>query len=311
MKLYRNLPIKNTFRNAVLTLGTFDGVHVGHRKIIERMKEIARNVGGETVLLSFYPHPRHVLHTHQSTLKIISTIDEKIQLLQETGLDNLVVIPFNPAFAATEPEYFVRDFLSEKFNLNTLVIGYDHRFGKDRKGDFVLLSQLKDKYGFRLEQIDAQEADEITVSSTFIRKALIEGDLKTANDLLGRPYLLKGKVVEGLKIGRTIGFPTANIEVADANKLIPANGVYAVSVVIKGKKYFGMSNIGSNPTILEKGFSIEVNIFNFVDSIYGEEIEVNFIKRFRNEEKFTNLEELKAQLANDKIEAEKILAKVR
>lgn len=311
MKLYRNLPIKNTFRNAVLTLGTFDGVHVGHRKIIERMKEIARNVGGETVLLSFYPHPRHVLHTHQSTLKILSTIDEKIQLLQETGLDNLVVIPFNPAFAATEPEYFVRDFLSEKFNLNTLVIGYDHRFGKDRKGDFVLLSQLKDKYGFRLEQIDAQEADEITVSSTFIRKALIEGDLKTANDLLGRPYLLKGKVVEGLKIGRTIGFPTANIEVADANKLIPANGVYVVSVVIKGKKYFGMSNIGSNPTILEKGFSIEVNIFNFVDSIYGEEIEVNFIKRFRNEEKFTNLEELKAQLANDKIEAEKILAKVR
>ncbi|MCO6494466.1 MAG: bifunctional riboflavin kinase/FAD synthetase [Bacteroidetes bacterium] len=307
MKLYNSLPEKNTFKNAVLTQGTFDGVHLGHRKIIERMKEIASKVGGETVLLTFYPHPRHVLHSHHKELKILSTLEEKILLLEKSGLDNLVVIPFNPEFAATEPEDFVRNILCERFNLNTLVVGYDHRFGKDRKGNFDLLNLLKDKYHFNLLQIGVQEADEIAVSSTFIRKSLLSGDLQTAIDLLGRAYLVKARVVEGRKIGRILGFPTANLEVLDSHKLVPAHGVYAVTVFYEDKTYLGMSSIGTNPTISGKGFSIEVNIFNFAKSIYGEEICVNFVKKIRNELKFNSLDELKAQLVNDKIDAEKIL----
>ncbi|MBX2984857.1 MAG: bifunctional riboflavin kinase/FAD synthetase [Bacteroidia bacterium] len=309
MKLFTSLPFKDTFKNAVLTQGTFDGVHLGHRKIIERMKEIASKVGGETVLLTFYPHPRHVLNTHPSELKLLSTMEEKIVLLEEAGLDNLVMIPFNPEFASIEPEDFVRDILFERFNVNTFVVGYDHRFGKHRRGDYSLLNSLKEKYQFDLVQIGAQEADEMTVSSTNIRKALLNGDLKTANDLLGRPYIMIAEVVDGLKLGRTLSFPTANLQIKDMHKLIPAHGVYAVSIVIHGKKYFGMSSIGANPTIVEKGFSIEVNIFNFANSIYGEEIQVNFVHLLREERKFDSLDELKAQLINDKIEAENILYK--
>lgn len=307
MKLYNSLPDSSTFKNAVLTQGTFDGVHVGHKKIIDKLKSIAKEVKGETVLLTFYPHPRHVLNTHSNELKLLSTIEEKIQLLEEAGLDNLVVIPFNPEFAALEPEEFVKNILLEKFDLHTLVVGYDHRFGKNRKGDYELLRKLQKEMGFELHQIGVHEIEEITISSTFIRKSIMNGDIETANKLLGRPYLMRATVVEGQKIGRTIGFPTANLMIEDAYKQIPASGVYAVNIKLDNNVHGGMLNIGTNPTVLSKGFSIEVNIFNFASDIYGKPLEISFIARLRDEIRFNNLVELRIQLTKDKINAEEKL----
>lgn len=307
MRIFTQLPAANTFKNAIVTQGTFDGVHAGHRKIIEQLKKIATQVNGETVLLTFYPHPRHVLHTHADELKLLSTLNEKIILLEEAGLDNLVVIPFDQAFANTEPEDFVKNVLCNKFNLHTLVVGYDHRFGKNRKGSFELLQLLQPIYQYQLVQIDAQETEAITVSSTYIRKALLSGELLLANKLLTRPYLFEAIVIQGAKIGRTIGFPTANLLPNEPNKLIPAIGTYAVKVLLNNQEYLGMLNIGNNPTILSKGFSIEVNIFNFADELYGQKIMVSFVAKLRNEQKFNSIDELKQQLTKDKLHAIEIL----
>jgi riboflavin kinase/FMN adenylyltransferase len=307
MRIFTQLPAANTFKNAIVTQGTFDGVHAGHRKIIEQLKKIAAQVNGETVLLTFYPHPRHVLQTHADELKLLSTLNEKIVLLEEAGLDNLVVIPFDQAFANTEPEDFVKNVLCNKFNLHTLVVGYDHRFGKNRKGSFELLQLLQPIYQYQLVQIDAQETEAITVSSTYIRKALLSGELLLANKLLTRPYLFEATVIQGAKIGRTLGFPTANLLPIEPNKLIPAIGTYAVKVLLNNQEYLGMLNIGNNPTILSKGFSIEVNIFNFADELYGQKIMVSFVAKLRNEQKFNSIDELKQQLTKDKLHAIEIL----
>lgn len=307
MRIFTQLPAANTFKNAIVTQGTFDGVHAGHRKIIEQLKKIAAQVNGETVLLTFYPHPRHVLNTHADELKLLSTLNEKIILLEEAGLDNLIVIPFDQAFANTEPEDFVKNVLCNQFNLHTLVVGYDHRFGKNRKGNFELLHLLQPVYRYELVQIDAQETEAITVSSTYIRKALQAGSLSMANKLLTRPYLFEATVIQGAKIGRTIGFPTANLLPLEPNKLIPAIGTYAVKVQLNNQEYLGMLNVGNNPTILSKGFSIEVNIFNFADELYGQKIMVSFVAKLRNEQKFNSLDELKQQLSKDKLHAIEIL----
>lgn len=307
MRIFTQLPAANTFKNAIVTQGTFDGVHAGHRKIIEQLKKIAAQVNGETVLLTFYPHPRHVLNTHADELKLLSTLNEKIILLEEAGLDNLIVIPFDQAFANTEPEDFVKKVLCNQFNLHTLVVGYDHRFGKNRKGNFELLHLLQPVYRYELVQIDAQETEAITVSSTYIRKALQAGSLSMANKLLTRPYLFEATVIQGAKIGRTIGFPTANLLPLEPNKLIPAIGTYAVKVQLNNQEYLGMLNVGNNPTILSKGFSIEVNIFNFADELYGQKIMVSFVAKLRNEQKFNSLDELKQQLSKDKLHAIEIL----
>jgi riboflavin kinase/FMN adenylyltransferase len=248
-----------------------------------------------------------VLQTHADELKLLSTLNEKIVLLEEAGLDNLVVIPFDQAFANTEPEDFVKNVLCNKFNLHTLVVGYDHRFGKNRKGSFELLQLLQPIYQYQLVQIDAQETEAITVSSTYIRKALLSGELLLANKLLTRPYLFEATVIQGAKIGRTIGFPTANLLPIEPNKLIPAIGTYAVKVLLNNQEYLGMLNIGNNPTILSKGFSIEVNIFNFADELYGQKIMVSFVAKLRNEQKFNSIDELKQQLTKDKLHAIEIL----
>jgi riboflavin kinase / FMN adenylyltransferase len=303
MKIFRDINHLPENRNWVLTQGTFDGVHSGHRKILNKMSNIAKSIDGETALLTFYPHPRHVLHTHKDNLLLLSTIEERIQLLKEAGLQNLIIIPFDEKFSQIEPEDFVKNILIEKFKINTLVIGYDHRFGKNRKGDFDLLLRMSEELKFHLEQITEFEIEEMKVSSTSIRKSLLTGDLEIANKLLGKPYLMKGKVIEGDKIGRTIGYPTANLELGDSNKLIPMYGVYAVKVKVDGIVYDGMLNVGNNPTIPEKKFSIEANIFDFCNVIYGKIIELYFIKRLRNEVKFNNLNELKQVLDTDKINA--------
>lgn len=303
MKIFRDINHLPENRNWVLTQGTFDGVHSGHRKILNKMSNIAKSIDGETALLTFYPHPRHVLHTHKNNLFLLSTIEERIQLLEEAGLQNLIIIPFDEKFAQIEPEEFVKNILIEKFKINTLVIGYDHRFGKNRKGDFDLLLRMSKELGFNLEQITEFEIEEMKVSSTSIRKSLLTSELEIANKLLGKPYLMKGKVIEGDKIGRTIGYPTANVELGDSNKLIPMHGVYAVKVKVDGIVYDGMLNVGNNPTISGKKFSIEANIFDFCNVIYGKIIELYFIKRLRNEVKFNNLNELKQVLDTDKINA--------
>lgn len=306
MKVFNGVP-PHPFYKAVITQGTFDGVHAGHKLIIQRLKEIANSIGGTTVLMTFYPHPRHVLHTHTKELKLLSTIEEKITLLEEAGLDNLVLIPFTEEFAQSKPEDFVEDMLVKKLGLHTLVVGYDHRFGKNRTGDYTLLESLSKKHGFGLQQISKHELEEFTISSTNIRKSLQEGELQTAIKLLGRPYLLKGTVVKGMQLGTKIGFPTANVLVENPKKLIPQNGVYAAIVQIKDKKFDAMVNIGNNPTILSKGFSIEANIFNFAENIYNLTIDVNLVAKLREEIKFDSLDALKAQLNIDKENAQKIL----
>lgn len=300
MRVFDALPPRDTFHKAVVTMGTFDGVHLGHLKILEQLKTIANEIGGETLLLTFYPHPRHVLTTHSDELKLLSVITEKQKLLEEAGLDNLVVLPFTQALAGMDASDFVRQILVEGFNLHTLIVGYDHRFGKNRTGDFSLLQHLSSEMGYDLLKIEAHEAEALAISSTRIRKALTNGDLDLANKLLGRPYGMEALVVEGMQIGRTLGFPTANLQV-DPWKLIPLQGVYAVKIKLSnGEESIGMLNIGINPSISGKGFSIEVNIFNFARHLYGETLQVFFYKRLRDEVKFASLEALKVQLEKDK-----------
>jgi riboflavin kinase/FMN adenylyltransferase len=300
MRVFDALPERDTFHKAVVTIGTFDGVHIGHRNIIHQLKTIAQSVAGESVLLTFYPHPRHVLHTDQEDLKLLSVIAEKKKLLEEAGLDNLVVLPFTQELALMEAADFVKKILVEGFNLHTLVVGYDHRFGKNRAGDFNLLQAMQSQLSYQLVQIEAHEIASIAISSTRIRKALLQGDLDLANLLLGKPYGMEATVIEGLQIGRTLGFPTANLQI-DPLKLIPQQGVYAVKIkTANGAEYIGMLNIGINPSIEGKGFSIEVNIFNFAQPIYGETLFIEFHKRLRSEEKFATMEALKSQLEHDK-----------
>ena len=293
----------SSFKNIsspVITVGTFDGVHVGHQKILNKIRTIANNNNGETALLTFDPHPRKVLFNSSNSLKLINTLDEKINLLSNYGLDHLIIHPFNKDFSRITPTSYVRDLLVNQLNVATLVIGYNHQFGRNREGDITLLHELSEVYNFNVQEINAEEINEIKVSSTKIREALSMGDILQANNYLGHDFTLSGEVIEGNKIGRSIGFPTANISIKDEEKIIPANGVYAAKVKLNDQCFNGMMNIGNRPTIEETNkSSIEVHIFDFSDNIYGLEIEIVFKAHIRKEEKFSDIDTLKKQLIND------------
>jgi riboflavin kinase/FMN adenylyltransferase len=307
VKVYTNIEDFKNVRNPVVTTGTFDGVHLGHQKIISRIKDVAKNENGETVLLTFYPHPRMVLFPDDNELKLINTQEEKIKLLEHYGVDHLIIYPFTKEFSRLTSVEFVRNILVNTIKTKRLVIGYNHHFGRNREGSFDHLKEYGPLYGFEVEEIPAQDIDSIEISSTKIRNALQEGAITVANEYLGHTYSLTGKVVVGKKLGRTIGYPTANIYIEDKYKLIPSDGVYAVNVLHNGELYGGMLNIGNNPTVTDKGRSIEVNIFNFNKDIYGDDATIYFLKRLRNELKFNNLEELKVALAKDKEDSLAIL----
>jgi riboflavin kinase/FMN adenylyltransferase len=300
VKIYHSIEEFQKIENAVVTTGTFDGVHIGHLKIIDRLKEVARDINGETVLLTFFPHPRMVLFS-DNDLKLISTKNEKIALLDEAGIDHLIIHPFSREFSRLSSVEFVRDVLVNKIGTSRLVIGYNHHFGRNREGSFEHLKEYGPVYGFKVEEICAQDVDEVSVSSTKIRKALEEGYIVTAREYLTHDFSLSGIVVKGNHLGHKIGFPTANIKVMDSHKLIPGNGVYAVRALIHGVEYKGMLNIGVRPTIDGTEKTIEVHIIEFDDDIYGEELTVLFDDWIRNEQKFNSLDELKLQLEKDKI----------
>lgn len=306
MKVYTNIEDFKNVKNPVVTTGTFDGVHLGHQKIISRLQEVAKKYAGETVLLTFYPHPRMVLFPDDNELKLLNTQQEKIELLKKYGIDHLIIYPFTKEFSRMTSVEFVRDILVNRVGTKRLVIGYNHHFGRNREGSFEHLKEYGTLYGFEVEEIPAKDIDHVEISSTKIREALQTGDIKTASTFLGYNYSITGKVVDGKKLGKTIGYPTANIFVDDKYKLIPADGVYAVNVKHKDTMYGGMLNIGNNPTVNGKMKTIEVNIFDFNKDIYGDEATIYFLARLRDEVKFNGLEELKAQLVKDKDNALRI-----
>ncbi|MDX5347020.1 MAG: bifunctional riboflavin kinase/FAD synthetase [Hymenobacteraceae bacterium] len=308
MEVIRNIEDFPKLENAVVTSGTFDGVHIGHQKILHRLTELARQTDGKSVVITYWPHPRLVLFPDDNQLKLLSTIEERIACLREFGVDYLLIIPFTKEFSRLSSQRFIREILVNTIGTKRLVIGYDHRFGKNREGSFEHLKAHASQYGFEVEEIPREDVDDVGVSSTKIRKALEAGDIETATLYLGRPYTLTGTVTEGDKLGRTIGYPTANISVREPHKLIPAQGVYAVKVQVLGQQCKGMLNIGTRPTVGGTRPTIEVNIFDFTDDIYGKELTLNFIAHLRPEQKFNGLEELQAQLSSDKAQAIKLLA---
>ena len=303
MKIYENFVDFQPIAHAVVTIGTFDGVHLGHQKILRRLRVLADQSQGETVLITFWPHPRMVLRPDNHNIKLLSTFEEKNRLLEEFGVDHLVSIPFTKAFSETSSEEFIHHILIEKIQTKILVIGYDHKFGKGREGGFEHLHANQEKYGFELEEIPREDIDSIGISSTKIRQALEKGDIVSANNFLGRPYALTGKVIQGRQIGRSIGFPTANIEIADPNKLIPDDGAYIVQASVKGRLVNGMLNIGHRPTLSGLNKTIEVHLFDFESTIYGLEVGIFFLDFLRPEIKFSGLPALKVQLDRDRIKA--------
>ena len=309
INVFRDLTQLPVFKNAVITIGTFDGVHTGHRQIIHLLNQEANEKGGESVIITFYPHPRKIIAQGKQDIKILNTLEEKTVLLQQAGVANLVVIPFDGAFAQQSANEYVEHFLVKKFHPHTIIIGYDHRYGQGRLGDYHLLEDLGEKFNYRVKEIPEHILNEVTVSSTRIRKALQDCRVAEANELLGYSYFFEGKVIKGNQLGRTIGYPTANVEVDDAEKLIPGNGVYAVQLQIDNgvQRYHGMMNIGTRPTIGGTRQTIEVNIFNFQTDIYSCTLKVHLVGYLRAEVKFDGLEMLKEQLAKDEESARYLL----
>lgn len=307
MKIYEGLAGFTPVRNAVVTSGTFDGVHLGHQKILNRIREIARTLQGETVLITFWPHPRLVLYPEEHNLRLLSTFEEKTKLLRQFGIDHLITIPFTQEFSQMSSEEFIKKVLIESIETKKLVIGYDHRFGKNREGSFEYLKANSSAFGFELEEIPRQDVEEIGVSSTKIRKALELGDVTTATNCLGRPYELNGIVIKGQQIGRSIGFPTANIHIPNDYKLIPKDGVYAVEAAVDGSYYKAMLNIGNRPTVDGTKKTVEANLFDFQGDLYDRQITIYFREFLREEQKFDNLEALKNQLVLDQKLARSIL----
>ncbi|TAE30856.1 MAG: bifunctional riboflavin kinase/FAD synthetase [Cytophagales bacterium] len=292
---------------AVVTSGTFDGVHRGHQKILARLTEVARSNNGQSVVLTYWPHPRTVVSNDSQNLRLLSTLDEKIALLSEAGVDHLVVIPFTRSFSQLTSEEFISSILIQKIGTQKLVIGYDHRFGRDREGGFDYIKAHQSEYGFEVEEIPRQDIEDVGVSSSKIRTALAEGNVQTANRFLGRSYNVTGTIVKGRQLGRTIGFPTANLQVDDPVKLIPANGVYAVDVQHRTKTLGGMTNIGFRPTVAGENQTIETFIFNFDADIYGEHLTLQFREYIRPEQKFSGLPALVEQLKHDEERARALL----
>ncbi len=308
MKIYHSLNDFAKLDYAVVTSGTFDGVHVGHQKILARLKEIAQKNKGETVVITFWPHPRLILQPDLD-LHLLNTFEEKAELLKQQGIHHLIRLTFTKEFSQVSSHDFIKKILVDTIGTKKLVIGYDHRFGKNREGSFEELKINGPKYGFEVEEIPRQEVDHLAVSSTKIREALEEGDVATANHLLGQPYSLRGEVIKGDRLGRVLGFPTANIDSDSRHKLIPAEGIYAVSVKHEAKEYLGMLYIGNRPTVNGSKRSIEVNIFDFDKEIYGETLTIYFHHSIRKDIKFKDLEALKLQLQQDKIDALGLLTK--
>lgn len=301
MRVYNNIDEFTAVNNAVVTIGTFDGVHLGHRKIISGIKELAESTGGETVILTFFPHPRMILHPEDESLKLITTIAEKAELMERLGVDHLIITPFSRDFSNQSAESYIRDVLVTKIGTKKIVVGYDHRFGKDRQGGFEDLQRLSPVYGFDVVEIPEQDINEVAISSTRIRNALLSGDIHLANAFLGYPFFITGKVVRGDQIGRQLGYPTANIVVEEKYKLIPCDGIFAVTVIIADQRYKGMAYIGSRPTVNGLTRNIEVNIFDFNEEIYNQTIRMEFHHYIRGDVKFSSLDELKEQLAQDKV----------
>ena len=282
-----------------ITIGTFDGVHIGHRKILERLINDAKKTNLRSTVLTFFPHPRMVLQK-DTEIRLLNTIQEKIKILEHIGLDYLIIHPFTLEFSRISSTEFVRDILVNELKAKKIIIGYDHRFGRNRNANIQDLFAFGNTFNFEVEEIAAQEIDDVSVSSTKIRNALIDGDIKTANEYLGYNYMLTGDVKKGKGLGRQLSFPTANLFIAEKYKLIPKNGVYVVKSILNGKLFYGMMNIGFNPTVAGSTKSIEIHFFDFNSDLYGQNIQVDIIDRIRDEHKFKSLEELKTQLLKDK-----------
>lgn len=307
MKIYYNLDNFPVLNCPVLTLGTFDGVHIGHQKILSRINDMAKSVNGESVLMTFHPHPRAVIFPDQRDIRMISTLDEKIALLEQHGIQHLVVQSFTRDFSMLNHDSFIREYLVKKIGVKKMVIGYDHQFGHDRKGSFAELQSLAPQLGFTVEEIPEQDINDVAVSSTRIRKALFEGRVEAAAGLLGYNYTFSGRVVKGKQLGRKLGFPTANLECPDPLKLVPANGVYAVYVIVNNVQYKGVLSIGTRPTFDNGARSVEVNIFDFDRDIYGENVKLIFKNYLRSDQKFDGVDALIAQMHSDKARSLELL----
>ena len=299
MKIFHSINDFRSTKKTIITLGTYDGVHIGHKKILERVLQNTNDEQYESLVLTFFPHPRMVLQG-DSDIKLLNTINEKIDLLQEIGIENLVIHPFDETFSRLTAEEFVKTILVDRLNIQKIIIGYDHRFGRNRTANIDDLINYGEQYGFEVEQISVQEINEISVSSTKIRQALLEGNVALANDYLGYDYFITGTVIQGKQLGRTINFPTANLAIQENYKLIPQNGVYIVKSSIDNKLVYGMMNIGFNPTVNGQNRSIEVHYFDFDADLYSKEIRVSILHRIRSEQKFPTFDLLKAQLEKDK-----------
>ncbi|MFD2202948.1 bifunctional riboflavin kinase/FAD synthetase [Shivajiella indica] len=307
MRIYEGLEQFGPVKNPVVTIGTFDGVHLGHQKILKRIRRIADEINGETVLITFWPHPRLVLYPDEHNLRLLSTFEEKTRLLRTFGIDHLITIPFTKEFSELTSEEFIQKILIDTINTQKLVIGYDHRFGKNREGSFEYLKANIDHYSFELEEISREDVDNVGISSTKIRLALEEGKVETANEYLGRDYELNGIIIKGQQLGRSIGFPTANIHITHDYKLIPCDGAYAVLVYIEGNSYGGMLNIGMRPTVNGNSQTIEVHLFDFEGDLYDKRVCVKLKSYLRPEIKFSGLEALQKQLNKDKEDAQRVL----
>ena len=301
MKIYNHFSEFKKLENAVVTIGTFDGVHFGHQKILKRLCELAKATGGESVILTFFPHPRLIIDPENQQLKMINTVEEKAKILANIGVDHLIITPFTRDFSNLTPAEYIKQILIDTIGVKNIIVGYDHRFGKDRQGGMSDLQEFAGIYGFEIEEIPEQDINDVAVSSTKVRTALLEGDVALAASFLGYNFSIHGRVIKGDKIGRTIGFPTANIFVEETYKLIPSDGIYAVTVELNAVVYKGMAYIGQRPTINGMTRNIEVNIFDFNQEIYGQLITMNFLKFLRHDVKFTGLEALKDQLHEDKL----------
>ena len=307
MKVHYKSPSLPVFKNAVITIGTFDGVHMGHRQVLAKLKQEAIHAGGESVLITFDPHPRKIIQTASQPIKLINTLEEKIELLEEFGIDHLVIIEFTTAFSEQTAEEYIRDFLIRQFQPHTIIIGYDHRFGKDRAGDYKLLERMSEVYHYQLKEISAHELNEIKISSTRIREALMLGNMDDANRLLGYIFFFSGEVIDGDKLGRQLGYPTANLKIMDDEKIIPGDGIYAVYAAFEKTKYKGMMSIGFRPTVNGTKRVVEINLFDFNQDIYGKMLKVYIKKYLRAEVKFNSTDDLVKQMDEDKKASLKIL----
>ena len=298
MRIFDNLKSYSSEKESILTIGTFDGVHIGHNKILKRLIQDSKKNNLSSLVMTFFPHPRMILNKSHE-IKMIDTIDEKINLLEKTGLDNLIIHPFDNNFSKIRAKEFVEEILVKKLKIKEIIIGYDHKFGKDREASVEDLKKFGKDYMFSVKEIPAQEIDSIAISSTKIRNAILNGEIEKCNKFLGRNFILTGKVVYGDGLGKKIDFPTANIEIKETYKIIPKNSVYLVKTKINSNTYFGMMNIGIRPTVGGTNKSLEIHFFNFKDNIYGKNVSIEIIKKIRDEKKFSSIDQLKIQLKKD------------